>query len=74
MQSYIEGLAKGTFNYDCPRIIIDTDCVEISMGVDSVYKGSFRLNVSDDRKASGYVYSDSHRMVCLTREFSGNSV
>ena len=74
MQSYIEGLAKGTFSYDCPRIIMDTDCVTVSMGVDSVYKGNFLLNVSDDRRAEGYVYSGDHRMVCLTREFSGNSV
>lgn len=74
MQSYIEGLAKGTFLYDSPRIIMDTDCLEISMAADSVYKGNFRLNVSDDRKAGGFVYSDSHRIVCLTREFSGNSV
>lgn len=74
MQSYIEGLAKGTFSYDSPRIIMDTDCVEFSMGVDSVHKGSFLINVSDDRRAEGFVYSGDHRMVCVTREFSGNSV
>jgi len=71
LQSYIEGLAKGVFTYDLPRIVVNESKLEIAMEKDEISKGSFSIRVCDDRKAEGFVYSSSHRMTCLTPEFSG---
>ena len=72
MQSYIEGLAKGIFSYDVPRIIIEEDKITMSVKRDEVSKGSFAIKVIDDRKATGFIYSSNNRMTCLTPQFCGS--
>ena len=74
MKSYLEGLAKGIFSYDMPQIIIDEEKVSLSMYKDDVFKGYFTLRALDGRMAEGFVYSSSHRMACLSPQFSGNEV
>ncbi|MBR5337479.1 MAG: hypothetical protein IK152_05795 [Lachnospiraceae bacterium] len=74
MQRYIEGLSKGNFSYELPRITFDDREFEISVERDKVYRGSFKLEVNDGRRAEGFVYSSDHRMNVVTREFDGNSV
>lgn len=74
MKSYLEGLAKGIFSYDMPQIIIDEEKVSLYMYKDDVFKGYFTLRALDGRMAEGFVYSSSHRMACLSPQFSGNEV
>ncbi len=74
MQRYIEGLAKGLFDYDRPRIYAEEESLALNVGPDEVYKGSLILKAEDDRRVEGNVYSRGHRMVVATPEFDGNEV
>lgn len=73
MEKTIELILQGNFDYEKGSLDFSCAKVEISLQPNEVVEGSFEITARGKGTLSGAVYSNQHRMVCLTPEFSGET-
>ncbi|MCQ2539832.1 MAG: DUF5717 family protein [Acetatifactor sp.] len=73
MQTTINQILEGNFNYDNRYLDFSCTKLEISLNRDRVYESSFRVIGPQGAYTSGRVESTDRRMECLTKKFTGSN-
>ncbi|MBR1771273.1 MAG: hypothetical protein IJ747_04525 [Lachnospiraceae bacterium] len=72
MQTNLEQILDGKYDYESSSLDFSCAKVELSMHSGEVVEGSFHVYSAEDCFTKGYVSSTDMRMECLTKEFSGS--
>ena len=73
MPDVVDRLINGFFEYESERLLFSVPKIEAEVVPGEPYEGSFTLNSANGGEVSGYVYSSSMRLVCMTPEFQDKS-
>ena len=71
MRRKIEQLLNGIFEYETPEMILSEEMIYLTLQKGTVYRGSFILENSAQKKMKGLIYSSNARIAYEPIDFSG---
>ena len=74
MKEKIDLFAKGIFSYNKPELTISVSSIYIAVEMGKVFKGSFLVSASDDRRFKGLVYSSDSLLTFSEETFAGREI
>ena len=73
MKEIIGRLSRGIYEYDIPIIMSSVSIIELTIGTDIIYSGSFELFSVNDMELKGIVYSTNEKFIIINNQFIGKT-